>query len=241
MLMRSRFLARPTRPTQLRRDLMACLSSLAILSAAWPVMRASDRLGLKIEWSGAWTHSSAWYVISFLLMVVLYDAYFYWTHRLMHASAWLRHKHMTHHRANDTLLQAFAFSPVEAVVHAAFGVVLNMLLPLHDNVIGGFTIFVILMTLYGHSSVELFPRSWVALGVTKWFNATTHHHMHHVDGRSNFGIYFPFWDRVAKTENRAYASTLEGIVENHASISLRSLRRTTLLLTVEKAVTIGAR
>ncbi len=57
-----------------------------------------------------------WYFyLSFPLIVVIHDAYFYWTHYLMHKSRFLYQFHKKHHLSSDaTPLDVFAFHPVSA-------------------------------------------------------------------------------------------------------------------------------
>lgn len=37
-----------------------------------------------------------------------------------------------------------------------------------------------------------------------WWNTTTHHDLHHQRGRSNYGLYFTWWDRWMGTEHPDY-------------------------------------
>ena len=58
-----------------------------------------------------------YYFFSILLMIVLHDTYFYWTHRAMHWKPLFKWVHKTHHLSiNPTPFAAYAFHPIEAVV-----------------------------------------------------------------------------------------------------------------------------
>ena len=56
-----------------------------------------------------WTYA----LFSLALMIVLHDAYFYWTHRLLHHPVLMRRVHRTHHLSRTpTPWTAYAFHPV---------------------------------------------------------------------------------------------------------------------------------
>jgi Delta7-sterol 5-desaturase len=75
---------------QISREIWQSLRSLAIYGlVALPIVYAA--------WSG-WTrmyprvsdYGWPWFVVSVMLAIVLHDAYFYWTHRLMHLPQFYR-------------------------------------------------------------------------------------------------------------------------------------------------------
>ncbi|MBA3838282.1 MAG: sterol desaturase family protein, partial [Zymomonas sp.] len=41
---------------------------------------------------------------------------------------------------------------------------------------------------------------------------TTHHDLHHTEGRYNFGLYFTWWDRLMGTEHPRYHERFEAVV-----------------------------
>ena len=58
-----------------------------------------------------------WFAASIVLTVFVHDAYFYWTHRLMHLRFLYPIMHRMHHRStNPTPWAAYAFDPLEAVL-----------------------------------------------------------------------------------------------------------------------------
>jgi lathosterol oxidase len=58
-------------------------------------------------------------IVSLALMLLLHDAWFYWTHRLMHHPKIFRHVHLVHHRSiNPSPWAAYSFHPIEAVIEA---------------------------------------------------------------------------------------------------------------------------
>ncbi|MBL4787572.1 MAG: sterol desaturase family protein [Kordiimonadaceae bacterium] len=149
----------------------------------------------------------AFYVFSFVAIVVAHDAYFYWTHRAMHSRKLIKHIHGEHHKSiNPSPWTSYRFDIYEAFVNALFMPAFLLLMPLHYTVTLTFLAHMIIRNAMAHCGYELFPRSWVVHPVFSWIAHVTHHDMHHANGRSNFGFYFSFWDRVMGTEHPDYVA-----------------------------------
>ena len=136
------------------------------------------------------------------LAFLLHDAYFYWSHRLMHWGWLYRVAHCWHHRFHTpTPFTAFAFHPIEAVIQILIVPLVAVLIPMPTGMLVFFTSFLLLMSVYGHLGFELRANKAAALRI---FNTAIHHHQHHQYVRFNFGIYFNFWDRVMGTNHATY-------------------------------------
>jgi Delta7-sterol 5-desaturase len=149
--------------------------------------------------------------ISVAAIIVAHDAYFYWTHRLMHHPRLFRYFHRTHHRSvTPTPFAAYAFDVPEALLMAAFTPLWLLFVPMHALGLFLFMAFMIVRNVMGHAGVELMPR---ALADSRWFgwiNATTHHDLHHQSFHYNYGLYFTWWDRLMGTEHPGYRTQLRG-------------------------------
>jgi len=143
--------------------------------------------------------------LSLAAIIVAHDAYFYWTHRLMHHPRLFRFFHRTHHRSiTPTPFAAYAFDVPEALLMALFTPLWLLLVPMHVLGLFLFMAFMIVRNVMGHAGVELMPR---ALADSRWFgwiNATTHHDLHHSSFHYNYGLYFTWWDRLMGTEHPEY-------------------------------------
>ena len=136
-------------------------------------------------------------------MVIIHDAYFYWAHRLMHHPMIYKYTHVTHHKfTNPTPWSAFTFGPIEAVLQFGIIPLFVFIIPLHWSAIAIFIVNMIAINVLGHLGFELFSRKYISTWFGNWSNTATHHNIHHVRVKYNFGLYFIFWDRWMKTEER---------------------------------------
>jgi lathosterol oxidase len=171
------------------------------------------------------------YALSIPLILIGYDGYFYWTHRLMHHPTLFRVFHSEHHRShNPTAWSAQSFSVLEATVNGAFLPLYVFLVP-SDPVTA--TMFLILSVTYSavvHSGMEFFPRWMVDHPVCGWVNGTTHHDMHHGLSRSNYGLFFRLWDRAMGTEDPDFLAAHRLVTTSaQASDTYATLRATSAL------------
>ena len=142
---------------------------------------------------------------STVFVIVLHDAWFYWTHRLIHNPRLFRAFHITHHKSHrPTPFTAYSFDIGEAVLNGLYVPILVFVLPLHPIVLGVFTIHMIIRNVMGHSGVELFPSNSKGQPFFDWMTTVTHHDMHHELAFYNFGLYFTWWDRWMGTEHPDY-------------------------------------
>lgn len=171
-----------------------------------------------IYWSAmhGWTHmalhstpSLPVFLIYLGAILIVHDAYFYWTHRAMHSRALFKTFHRTHHRSvTPTPFTAYAFDWTEAWVQAAFVMIWVMTIPTPLVVLLTFMIVQILRNVWGHCGMELSPRWWVDHPIFRHITTTTHHDLHHNGGfKTNYGLYFTWWDRWMGTEHPRYRDT----------------------------------
>ncbi len=165
---------------------------------------------------------------SLLLMILAHDAYFYWTHRLLHQPWLMRHMHRLHHRSRTpTPWAAYAFDPGEALVQALFPVLFALLVPLHPKVLLLWSLHMIVRNVMGHSGHELFPDWMLRSRAWGWLTSCTHHDLHHRHGRSNYGLYFSWWDRWMGTEHPDYQAHLERILTDQTDAAAEETLRPT--------------
>ena len=138
----------------------------------------------------------AYLPISWLVTIIIDDAYFYWMHRMLHHPRMFKKAHLIHHRStNPTPFAALAFHPIEAFFEAFIIIILAFVLPLHGYTIMAFLLFMFIYNVYGHLGWELYSprlqRSWLG----RWLNTSTAHNHHHQYFTGNYGLYFLWWDK----------------------------------------------
>jgi len=159
-----------------------------------------NRMYFDFEASG-WGYA----LLSLALMIVAHDAYFYWTHRLMHHPVLMRRVHRTHHLSRTpTPWTAYAFDPAEAVVQVAFPPLFAALVPLHPLILLVWSVHMIVRNVLGHAGFELMPAGFARSRWLGWLTTATHHDLHHATFRWNYGFYFTWWDRLMGTEHPRY-------------------------------------
>ncbi|MFN3232604.1 MAG: sterol desaturase family protein [Alphaproteobacteria bacterium] len=197
--------ARLPRPGQISREIRYSLLTGFIFSINGLLTAVATELGWTQVYGDIADYGVGYLIVSLLLMIVLHDAYFYWTHRVIHHPALFKWVHRTHHRSRTpTPWTAYAFDPAEAVVNAVFMPVLTFVMPLHPLVIFVFMAHMIIRNVIGHSGHELFPKTMKHHPVFGAITNVLHHDLHHRDMTHNYGLYFSWWDRWMGTEHPDY-------------------------------------
>ncbi len=143
-----------------------------------------------------------YFSVSIFIMIIVHDAYFYWTHRLMHVPAIFKLMHKTHHLShNPTPWSAFSFHPLEAIVSIGIIPIIIFLIPVHPFALFAFITIMIIINVAGHLGYETFPQKFIESRLGKWQNTSTNHNIHHEQFKFNYGLYFTFWDRLMNTYN----------------------------------------
>lgn len=140
-------------------------------------------------------------VLSFPLIMIGHDTYFYWTHRFFHLPGVYQFIHREHHKSRaPTVFTAYSFSIIESAVQGAYPILFVALFPCTFYTLIFFYTVAFLHDVTVHSGVDPFPR-WLILGRFGWVCGSVHHDMHHEVGRTNYGLYTHFWDRLMGTEH----------------------------------------
>jgi sterol desaturase/sphingolipid hydroxylase (fatty acid hydroxylase superfamily) len=156
----------------------------------------------------------SYFAFSIIAMIIIHDAYFYLTHRLMHHKKIFKHVHLVHHQStNPSPWAAFAFHPYEAVVEAGIVPLIISFMPVHGLAIFIFLLYMTFLNVLGHLAFETFPKGFVRNRLTNWHNTTTHHNMHHKWFNCNYGLYFNWWDKLFGTNHKDYQTQFDLITE----------------------------
>src|SRR5260221_4136966 len=97
----------------IRKEIFFSLLTLIIYCAASWLVFELQRSGVTRIYLAIQDYGYGYFILSILIMVLLHDAYFYWTHRLMHLPKIFKWVHQLHHHSdNPTPLAAFSFHPL---------------------------------------------------------------------------------------------------------------------------------
>ena len=214
---------RPQRPKARQLLLEFCFSvrSIAIFSTVGLTTFALARIGYLPGPGVAVRWGTGWAVASLILMILAHDAYFYWTHRAIHDPRLFRLFHLRHHRShNPSPFSAYSFDITEAGLQAAFVPIWLVLVPTSWPIVGFFMVHQIARNTIGHSGYEVFPARRDGRPMFDFLTTTTHHDLHHATARSNYGLYFTWWDRWMGTEHPDYYARFARAARSSVPVTL---------------------
>jgi len=198
---------RPRSPDwrQMRREFLTSLRTalvFAMLGATIYVLRGAGLIDVYLDPA---ERGWAYFVFSVIALVVLHDAWFYWTHRLIHDPRLFRRVHRTHHKShNPSPWTAYSFDISEAAINAAYLPLALLLIPASPLAIFLFLWHMMLRNAIGHCGYEIFPSLRSGRPMFDWMTTVTHHDLHHAQAGWNYGLYFSWWDRLMGTEHPLY-------------------------------------
>lgn len=175
-------------------------------------------IGVYAQWRG-WALTPlpiTWWSVPLMLgaSVLLYDAWFYWVHRLLHWKPMYRF-HALHHRSvAPTVWTNHHETFVEASLNQVYYALLPFILPIHWQVMVAQKIYDQVSGMLGHAGHEHFASP---AGRAPWpLASTVFHDQHHGYFRFNYGHSFSVWDRLMGTLHPRYDTTLETFEPGHS-------------------------
>jgi Delta7-sterol 5-desaturase len=189
------------------RDVLYSALSIAIFAAVsvvtFSILKPYSNLYENIE-----DYGKIYYGFSFVWMFFLHDAYFYWTHRIMHHPKIFKTVHLIHHKSNNpSPFTAYAFHPIEAFFEAFIVTIFAFSIPIHRSAIIIYMLFQIAYNVYGHLGYEIMPKNLNNSWLGRWFNTSVAHNMHHKYSIKNYGLWTTIWDRAFGTLHKKYEET----------------------------------
>jgi sterol desaturase/sphingolipid hydroxylase (fatty acid hydroxylase superfamily)/uncharacterized protein (DUF2147 family) len=204
--------ARRAKAADYRREILTSLRTAFIFALIGFAMLLAGKAGVLTIYPDFSQRGPLYLVGTVAAMIVAHDAYFYWAHRAMHHPRLFRLFHATHHRSRTpTPWTAYSFDVGEAIVMLAFVPAWTAVTPMHDLGLFAFMTWQIVRNVMGHAGVELAPVSGRPSRLFGWLTTTLHHDLHHQDSRTNFGLYFTWWDRLMGTEHPAYQAQIAAL------------------------------
>lgn len=154
-----------------------------------------------------------WYLpVSWLIVLLLHETYFYWTHRWLHLPGIYEKYHSIHHKSlRPSPWASFSFHPVESIINAAFVPLIILIVPLQPVVILFHLTFMTISAITNHSGFEVLPERALKQGWGHLLVSGVHHTTHHRFFRNNYGLFFTFWDRWMETEKASFEKDFERV------------------------------
>jgi Delta7-sterol 5-desaturase len=148
-------------PRDMRREIVTSLRTAAIFSLLGFGLYVAASHGWIMLYADFGQRGVGYLLLTLTVMIVAHDAYFYWTHRLMHHRRLFRWFHLTHHESQaPTPWAAYAFATPEALVQGAFVPLFVAVVPTHELALFVFMAFQIVRNVMGHAGVEVYPPEW---------------------------------------------------------------------------------
>jgi lathosterol oxidase len=200
-----KIIARMPESSEVWREVRYSALSVVIFAAVGGITVVAIKLGWTRMYQPIDKHGWLWFWLSIAGAVFLHDAYFYWTHRLMHHPRLFRVFHRVHHLShNPSPWASYAFSAPEALVQGLIFPLTVALIPMHPLAFGIFMVWQIVFNVIGHTGYEYNPARFMDSWVRHFLNTPTNHIVHHEKLRGNYGLYFNFWDRLMGTNHDEY-------------------------------------
>lgn len=188
-----------SRTMQIRREIKWAMLSSLIFSMLCALSLLAYQKGITMIYTDIRQYSLIYFIVSPLIILVLYESYYYWLHRWMHLPGIFRVVHKVHHESlSPTVFTAFAFHPLEAFLQFIFFPVIILFIPLHIGMLALIFTLLSFFAVVNHSGIEIYKS-----GFRKFVIGASHHEAHHKQFRTNFGLNFTWWDRVMHTESKA--------------------------------------
>jgi len=223
-------------------EFLFSLRSIALFSTVGFCLFMAEQVGYLPGPALAATWGWPWFAISLVLMIVVHDTYFYWTHRLIHHPRLFRRVHLRHHRSNNpSPFTAYSFDFSEALVNVSFVPIWMVLVPTDWPVTGFFMLHQIARNTLQHSGYEIMPARRDGRPMFDWLTSVTHHDLHHAEAGWNYGLWFTWWDRLMGTEHPDYHARFAAAVRKRldAPPAGASIAKIASLLLLGAALTGG--
>lgn len=154
------------------------------------------------------------FVLGFVVSLILFDAWFYFGHRLLHWGPMYRFHALHHKSVAPTVWSNDSSGVVDTFIEHSFYLVVWFVLPVPVLAIFALRLFDQISGMIGHSGFEFFAsptsrRPWP-------FICTTFHDLHHSRFNYNYGNIFSVWDRVLGTTHPQYDDMVKDFEEKAA-------------------------
>jgi lathosterol oxidase len=184
---------------QIKRELRWAVLSSLIFSVLCAASLLAYQWGMTVIYVDVAGHSWIYFFLSPVIVLFIYETYYYWLHRWMHNPRIFKIVHKVHHDSIlPTVFTAFSFHPLEAFLQFIFFPVCIMIIPLHPVMLGVIFSILTVSAMINHSGEEIYGKG----SLPNHIIGSRHHDLHHRTFRFNFGLNLTWWDKWMKTEHK---------------------------------------
>ena len=221
------------KPNQVWREIIFSTSAQFTFLAIGIWLTFSAQAEAAMMYTDISTHGWPYLVLTTLLLFIIDDTYFYWTHRMLHHRTLFERFHRVHHESVDpTPFSAYSFHPVEAIIIGAgslFFIPIFLLLPWHPAAVAVFGAGSVLFNVIGHLGYEIYPARWNRIPLLRWKTPAMHHYLHHQMIGGNYGLYFRWWDKLCGTELKDFEARYDRLFAPEPTVDAQDLRTLSIL------------
>ena len=208
--------------SQVSREAWNSIGPLVIKALIWTLVERLHRNGYSLLYSNRPVHLGS-ALCTVIALDYLHDAWFYWTHRLLHTKFLYRRVHYLHHQSTvPTAFTGYSFHCIEAMIVFANEIFVCFLFPMHIGVHRVYHMYMTVIHNGGHAGYEIAPYIPSAEGLlhliltltssssssssssSRLLNTVRHHDMHHRFPHVHFSLYMTHWDKLMGTEHPDY-------------------------------------
>lgn len=186
---------------QVREEIKNQFISLLVLALYITAIILLGKNGITKTYTDINLYGGLWYaIVTFILLIIVDDTWFYWSHRFMHNPKIYKYIHALHHKSLDVNpFSGFSFHVFEVAALFFWLIPFSIIIPIYLPVIAIFAIYAAINNVIGRLGYELYPK-WFEKTWLKYKNNSTHHNLHHTKYNGNYALHFRFWDIVCGTE-----------------------------------------
>lgn len=151
------------------------------------------------------SYSFIYHIFSIFLALMIHETYYYWLHRAMHIKSIYKYIHHGHHDSIQiSAWTSFSFDILETLLQVLAFYIIVFTVPLHINSVLFLLILMSLSATINHLNYDIYPSFFRSTFPFNQIIGAKHHALHHKEFKSNYGLYFTFWDRWMKTQSKKY-------------------------------------
>jgi ferredoxin-NADP reductase/sterol desaturase/sphingolipid hydroxylase (fatty acid hydroxylase superfamily) len=186
---------------QVREEIKNQFISLLVLALYITAIILLGKNGITKTYTDINLYGGLWYaIVTFILLIIVDDTWFYWSHRFMHNPKIYKYIHALHHKSLDVNpFSGFSFHVFEVAALFFWLIPFSIIIPIYLPVIAIFAIYAAINNVIGRLGYELYPK-WFEKTWLKYKTNSTHHNLHHTKYNGNYALHFRFWDIVCGTE-----------------------------------------